>query len=655
VTPSASEERAFRPRIGGRRGHIAPERVPGFRAGLLARLEQRFVRAQRATASALGVRPVRSTDVSPPGITARRCIVKARVVPTKGRGLAAARLHLDYIEREGVEADGSKGVVFGPGDTDARVDLHAELADERHQFRVIVSPEDRDLDLRAFTRSLMRQVEADLGRELIWGAVTHHDTDNPHVHLVVRGVDREGRQVRIDRDYIARRMRWRAQEIATRELGPRSVAEIERQRDREIDQERFTSLDRELDRRSIGRVDPDSRSQAPIDPGTRSAGRVDLAGLRAVKPEQLERLVARLQVLERLELVTRDAPGRWAFAPGWQEALRALGERGDIIKRIHAALPGARSQPQIVDDKVERPPVEGILRRKGLHDELRGTVYAVVEDARGGVHYVHLDPVTAARVGEGSIVRVSVAKDTWAKPMDRALVAAAAASGGVYDPDKHLASLRERPVTIGGRVVPAKDVVEANVRRLERLGRHNLVERLPGARWRVPADLVARLQTRDASHPRMRVRVEPIAPALASQAGERGVAWVDKVRPTAPFGFGAEVRRVQAQRAAEVAPTLPRGAEPARVSAEALAVGRRVAQEGGLQLVAPQPGMRGVVVALDDAGGRRHLAILDEATRRIAMLPPTAGAPELRGQRVELVQRPDGTLSPRRRDPAKER
>ncbi len=603
------------------------------------------MRAHRATASALGARPIRSTDVSPPGITARRCIVKARVVPTKGRGLAAARLHLDYIEREGVEVDGSKGVVFGPGATDARADLHAELADERHQFRIIVSPEDRDLDLRAFTRSLMRQVEADLGRDLIWGAVTHHDTDNPHVHLVVRGVDREGRQVRIDRDYIARRMRWRAQEIATRELGPRSVAEIERQRDREIDQERFTSLDRELDRRSIDRADPESRSTC----------RVDLASLRADKPEQRERLVARLQVLERLELVTRDAPGVWAFAPGWQEALRALGERGDIIKRIHAALPGARSQPQIVDAKVERPPVDGILRRKGLHDELRGTVYAVVEDARGGVHYVQLDPVTAARVAEGSIVRVSVAKDTWAKPMDRALVAAAAASGGVYDPDKHMAALRERPVTIGGRVVPAKEVVEANVRRLERLGRHNLVERLPDGRWRVPAKLVVQLQARDASHPRMRVRVEPIAPSLASLAAERVAAWVDKARPTAPFGFGAEVRRVQAQRAAELDPALPRAAEPARVSAEALAVGRRVAQEGGLQLVAPQPGMRGVIVALDDAGGRRHLAILDEATRRIAMLPSTAGAPELRGQRVELVQRPDGTLSPRPRDPAKER
>lgn len=634
MTPSATEDRALRPRIGGRGGHIASERVPGFRAALLARLQQRLARAGRATASVLGGRRLRTTDVSEPGITARRCVVKARVVPMKLRGLAAARLHLDYIEREGVEPDGTKGVVFGRASADARSDLHAALPAERHQFRFIVSPEDRDLDLRAFTRALMRQVETDLGRDLVWGAVAHHDTDNPHVHLVVRGLDRKAREVRIDRDYIARRMRWRAQEIATRELGPRSVAAIRHQRDREIDQERFTTLDRDLDRRSTGRV--------------------DLAALQAARPEHRERLVGRLRVLEQLALVTRDAPGGWAFAPGWQDTLRAMGQRGDIIKRIHAALPSARSQPNIIDAKTERPPVEGVVRRKGLHDELRGDMYALVEDSSGGVHYVHVDPVTAARVAEGAIVRVSVGRDGWAKPMDRALVAAAAATDGVYDPGRHLAALNDRPVTVGGRTVPAREVVEANVRRLGRLGRHNLVQRLPDGRWRVPPDLIRQLQARDASHPRMRVRVEPIAPSLAVQAKEDGVAWVDTARPTAPFGFGADVRRIQAQRAARSVRLAPRVVGPLPASAEAQAAGGRVAQERGLELVAAQSGMRGVVVSCESADGRRYPAILDEAARRLAMLPPTAGAPELRGQVVEVLRRPDGTLVVRRRDLSKE-
>ncbi|WP_375542366.1 relaxase/mobilization nuclease domain-containing protein [Caballeronia sp. CLC5] len=66
--------------------------------------------------------------------------------------------------------------------------------DDRHHFRIIVSPEDAaDLtDLREYTRDLVRQMEADLGTRLEWIAVDHWNTDNPHVHLLVRGVDDQG-------------------------------------------------------------------------------------------------------------------------------------------------------------------------------------------------------------------------------------------------------------------------------------------------------------------------------------------------------------------------------------------------------------------------------------------------------------------------------
>lgn len=401
MSDSPNKPPALRPRIGGRRGRIPPQRVPTFRAGLLARLQQRFGHAYRATSAALGVgeRTRRSAaDVGAPGPQARRCVVKARIVQMNARGIAAARLHLDYIMRDGVDEDGSKGQVFArehDGDG-ASADLHAAIPSERHQFRFIVSPEDRDVDLRWFTRALIRQVEADLGRKLIWGAVTHHDTDNPHVHLVVRGVDRQGREVRIDRDYIARRMRWRAQELATRELGPRSRAEIGRQRDREVGQERFTTLDRELERRG--------------------AGGIDLAGLRSASPQQRARLVGRLRVLEQLHLAQRVGFSRWSFAPGWQDELRALGQRGDIIKRIHAAIPrsGLRTSEQVIDGRSEHPPIDGVLRRKGLHDELRGDMYAVIEDSKGAAHYVRLDARSAARAVEGATVRVSLVRDTQA-------------------------------------------------------------------------------------------------------------------------------------------------------------------------------------------------------------------------------------------------
>jgi type IV secretory pathway VirD2 relaxase len=92
----------------------------------------------------------------------------------------------------------------------------------------------------------MAAVEHDLSVRLQWGAVNHHDTDNPHAHVVVRGVDMAGRQVRIDRAYISNWMRWQAQHILTADLGPRLAFDVERQLDREVGQERLTSLDHRL-------------------------------------------------------------------------------------------------------------------------------------------------------------------------------------------------------------------------------------------------------------------------------------------------------------------------------------------------------------------------------------------------------------------------
>ena len=110
-----------------------------------------------------------------------------------------------------------------------------------------MSPEDAgDVDLRIFARDLMAQMEKDLDRRLLWAAVNHHNTDHPHVHIVVRGVDAEGEEFRIPPRYIKNDMRIQAQQLLTRELGPRAELEIARQRSQEIGQERLTSIDRRM-------------------------------------------------------------------------------------------------------------------------------------------------------------------------------------------------------------------------------------------------------------------------------------------------------------------------------------------------------------------------------------------------------------------------
>ena len=59
-----------------------------------------------------------------------------------------------------------------------------------------------------------------------------------------RGVDRDGDEFRIDRQYLAHGMRWRAQEILTRELGRRSERDLSADRAFDVGREGFTEIDR---------------------------------------------------------------------------------------------------------------------------------------------------------------------------------------------------------------------------------------------------------------------------------------------------------------------------------------------------------------------------------------------------------------------------
>ena len=98
----------------------------------------------------------------------RRVLVKARVVRHQGSRYSAAPLsrHIAYLERDGVTRDGKDAEMFGSDDGPVDGNAFAtRCVDDRHHFRFIVSPEDAGemADLRAFTRELLTDMEADLG------------------------------------------------------------------------------------------------------------------------------------------------------------------------------------------------------------------------------------------------------------------------------------------------------------------------------------------------------------------------------------------------------------------------------------------------------------------------------------------------------------
>ncbi len=310
----------------------------------------------------------------------RRVIIKARVVRHFGDRYRAAPLsrHISYLEQDGRARDGRGATMFDARSDAADRDAFASRCEgDRHHFRFIVSPDDAsDMgDLRAFTRELMDDMARDLGTELDWVAVDHWNTDNPHLHVLVRGRAQDGADLVIDRDYISEGMRQRAEQRVTLELGPRSELELQRALRREVTAERWTSLDRHL-----RHLADDGGGVANLQPGVRLS-----------EPRRLL-LLGRAAHLERLGLADRSATACWSLRPGLESTLRDLAVRGDVIKTMHRALGGRGRAVDpggfAIHPDAPTDPVIGRLAARGLHDELTGSAYAVVEGVDGRTHHL---------------------------------------------------------------------------------------------------------------------------------------------------------------------------------------------------------------------------------------------------------------------------
>ena len=478
---------------------------------IVAGNRSRFGRGQRASIQANRLITART----------RGAVIKARVVRHSGR-TAPLGTHLDYLRRDGVTRDGEKARLFGPGTEEADGRAFAgRCEDDRHHFRFIVSPDDavEMSDLKSFTRDLVGQMEKDLDTRLDWVAVDHWNTEHPHVHLIVRGVRDDGQDLVISRDYIKEGMRDRARDIITQELGPRTDLDIRRALERQIETERWTQLDRQLVR----------------DAG--KTGVIDVAPEAGRQPDAYTvEKVGRLRKLETLGLASEVGPGQWMIDDKAEVTLRQLGERGDIIKRMHRALTERGiergSASYVLAGESLDVPVIGRLVERGLDDELKGTAYAVVDGVDGRTHHIRLPHLDAAGdSAPGSIVELRAFEDArgerrvaLAIRSDLDLQHQVNASGATWL-DRQ--SIAREPVAMSDGGFGA-EVRQAMRQRAEHLVREGLAEQ-QGRRIVFSRNLIDTLRRRE---------VDAVADRLAKETGQ----------PFKPVGNGEYVAGTYRQR-----------------------------------------------------------------------------------------------------------
>ena len=435
--------------------------------------------------------------------------VKARVV-RHGTRAAPLATHVAYLQRDGVTKDGAAGRMFNSEHDEADGRAFAErCVDDRHHFRFIVSPEDATnmADLKAFTRDLMTNAEQDLGTGLDWVAVEHHNTEHPHVHILLRGHTEDGSDLVISRDYIREGMRARAQALVTMELGPRTDLEMRRSLDSQVDAERWTPLDKGLGRRA-----------------TDNEGMVDLRPDGAVQPDAFHYArIGRMQKLERLGLATTAGPAQWTLSPEAESSLRALAERGDIIKRLHRTM-GERSPSEwVVAGEANDRPVLGKLVARGLNDELKGTAYAIVDGVDGRAHHLRLPDLDATSdAAPGAVVELRRFTDAGGRERlalavrsDLRVEAQATAQGATWL-DRRL--IAQEPAQLSENGFGA-DVRAALDRRTEHLVSEGLARR-QGQRVLFARDLLDTLRQRELAAAGERLAAEAGLPARTAAEGE---------------------------------------------------------------------------------------------------------------------------------------
>ncbi len=314
----------------------------------------------------------------------QRVVIKVSFSPHRA-GSAKLAAHAAYLGRDGAAREDEQGQ-FYDGVRDEVEDLTRDLSkwtqeDPRH-FRIMIAPESASRldDLRGYVRDVMGQMESDLGIETQWVAVNHWNTDNPHAHVILRGRTQAGYELRIPRAYLSNGLRHQARDLATDQLGERSLLD-----------ERM-ALDRDVTAKGLGRLDHaiaehiDDRGEVLLqDLGRGGDGNSVWA----------DALRGRVRELEARGLATEVRRNVMAFKTGWTEAL-AQKSQVDITKTRNTAKLYERGE-EIVGEVI------------GLEQRASGNAVLILENSQTGKTMVNTKSALVDHLQYGSWVHVDEA------------------------------------------------------------------------------------------------------------------------------------------------------------------------------------------------------------------------------------------------------
>lgn len=261
------------------------------------------------------------------------CVAKMRVGYGKGSHMKFLKEYLTQKNKDDVI---EKPELF----SDERVDdgfieNYKKNMSSLH-FKWIVSPENTGVDCAALTRTLIKRMELVTGYKFGWLAAVHTNTAHPHAHLLINGIDRNGKKVDCFRKtFLKQSVREMCRQICTELKGFRTLEEIDAAQRRLPLANRYCALDARIetcsfiDRNNIDKDFPVSvRSQDEV-------------------------MYKRLCHLEDLGVARRrkENPMLFDLAKGWSENLHTAGRYSSFLKAWKELISSKRVNLRLYDMK----------------------------------------------------------------------------------------------------------------------------------------------------------------------------------------------------------------------------------------------------------------------------------------------------------------
>ena len=436
-------ERSTRLRPGRiRRADTAPPRVTGTARNLF-----RLVRLVSRSPSASAGGRISYGPLAVPGkISAfqRRAVVNVRYSSSRTPG--GWKAHGTYLERESAKGDSQhKEKETGlehdvPNNNSERLGLAREhplgsLADswqsagDARIFKIIVSPEDGKADFERTTRDMITRIEQHTGAPVQWAGVVHRNTEHPHVHILVRGRLPSGEPLKLPPALIRKGLREAVQSSLTRQLGPRTIEEIEQQKQVELTANRVTPLDRRL----AGRTAFYANDPVYRDVGT-SATAAELARLR-----HLQQLGLSKQDIGHGWLIRSDFLNQLREMKDIQDRARTLFRCGVAISDPHAPMEYSTSSKKLVGRVL-----------LNSEDERTGALQTIFETTDGKIEIIRHDGTLRAAWSRGDLAPGNIVTiDSLRSDSEKLYAASVGKDEEVLTDDRALGSIARRMRTMG--------------------------------------------------------------------------------------------------------------------------------------------------------------------------------------------------------------